>query len=328
MEAYIRIVRWKNLIFILLIQWLMQYAVVHPMLQTYGFEIYNRDIFNILLYAATILITAGGYVINDYFDVKIDRINRPDRVIVSEKITPKAAMILYQILTGFGVLCGLTLAILSRSFTLGFIFLLTPGLLWFYSASYKRQFITGNLIVSFSASLVALVVGVLEVSLLKIQFGNLLSQTPIPAQVYGWTGGFAGFAFICTWIREIIKDMEDIHGDRELECRTMPIRWGIQKTKYFLYGLIVLTIAGLFYVDYDFIHFDGNLTFRYLIFGIVIPLLALSYLIFRSKTPEDYTKASTLSKLIMLTGVLYSLIFYYLTAKTYHISIFDLFFVK
>ncbi|MBP1663882.1 MAG: prenyltransferase [Bacteroidetes bacterium] len=86
MEAYIRIVRWKNLIFILVIQWLMQYAVVHPMLQTYGFEIYNRDIFNILLYSATILITAGGYIINDYFDVKIDRINRPDRVIVSEKI--------------------------------------------------------------------------------------------------------------------------------------------------------------------------------------------------------------------------------------------------
>jgi 4-hydroxybenzoate polyprenyltransferase len=182
--------------------------------------------------------------------------------------------------------------------------------------------------VSFSASLVTISVGVLEVALLKIQYGNLLSQTPIPAQIYGWTGGFAAFAFLCTWIREIIKDMEDIQGDRELECRTMPIRWGIQKTKYFLYLLIMLTIAAVFHIDYHYIHFDGNLTTRYILFGVAIPQLALGYLILRSKTPADFHQASTLSKLIMLTGVLYSLIFYYLTAKTYHISIFGLFIVK
>lgn len=328
MEAYLRIVRWKNLLFILVIQWLMQHAVVYPLLQTYGFEISQRDVFNILLYAATMLISAGGYVINDYFDVKIDRLNRPEKVIVSEKITPKAAMLYYQTLTVTGVICGLILAFLSHSFTLGFIMLFTPGLLWFYSASYKRQFITGNVIVSFSASLVMLVVGFLEVALLQIQYGNLLLQTPIPAQIYGWTGGFAAFAFACTWIREIIKDMEDIHGDREMECRTMPIKWGIPKTKYFLYALIILTIAALFHVDFHYIHFDGNLTTRYILFGLTLPLVALSYLIFRSKTPEDFHQASTLSKFIMLAGVLYSLIFYYLTAKTFHISIFGLFIVK
>lgn len=328
MEAYIRIARWKNLIFILLIQWLMQHAVVYPLLQTYGFEIYNRDVFNILLYAATILITAGGYVINDYFDVKIDRINRPEKVIVGEKITPKAAMLFYQLLIVSGVICGLVLAILSRSFTMGFIMILTPGLLWFYSASYKRQFITGNLIVSFSASLVMLVVGILEIALLQVQYGNLLLQTPIPAQIYGWTGGFAAFAFMCTLIREIIKDMEDIHGDREMECRTMPIKCGIPKTKYFLYALIILTIAALFHVDFHYIHFEGNLTTRYILFGLTLPLVALGYLILRSKTAADFHQASTLSKYIMLLGVLYSFIFYYLTAKAYHISIFGLFIVK
>jgi len=328
MEAYIRIIRWKNLIFILLIQWLMQYSVVYPLLKTYSFEINNREVFNILLYVATILITAGGYVINDYFDVKIDRINRPDKVIVGEKISLKATMLYYQLLTAAGVVCGLILAILSRSFTLGFIFILTPGLLWFYSASYKRQFMTGNLIVGFSAALVMIIVGILEIAILKIQYGNLLIQTPIPGQIYGWTGGFGAFAFLCTWIREIIKDMEDIEGDREMECRTMPVKWGIPKTKYFLYALIILTIAALFHVNYHYIHFDGDFTTRYLIFGIALPLIALGYLIFRSKSSNEFHQASTFAKLIMLIGVLYSFVFYYLLAKTYHINLFGLFLVK
>ena len=329
MSDYLKLIRWKNLLFIILIQWLMQHAVVYPLLQTFGFETVQHHSFYLLLMAASVLIAAGGYVINDYFDVKIDRINKPTEVIAGEAVPLASAMLLYQILTALGTVTGLIISFLSGSFTLGFIFILTPGLLWFYSASYKRQFLVGNLIVSLSSALSVLIVGVLAVALLKLQYSNeLLQQTPVPSKVYGWIGGFAGFAFLLTWIREIIKDMEDREGDMEMECRTMPIKWGETHTKRFLYALITFTIASLFFICFRYIHFEGTLTLRYLIFGIVIPLTVLAFLIFKARRKEDFRQASTLSKIIMLTGVFYSLIFYYLQAEEFGISLFGLFLIK
>lgn len=325
---YIHLVRWKNLLFIVLIQWLMQRSVIFPILETFSLQPAHNAYYGYLLMCATALIAAGGYVINDYFDVKIDRVNKPEKVIITESITKEAAMRFYQILTGFGIVCGIVLAILTRSFTLGFVFILVPGLLWFYAASYKRQFIWGNVIVSLLAALAVFVVAMLEIALLKKEYADLIYQTEIPKIIYGWTGGFSLFAFLCTWIREVIKDMQDEAGDREMECRTMPIKWGIKKTKFFLYGMIVFTLAALFHFQYHYILFEGTLTVRYLIFGITLPFVALIYLIFRAKTPTDYKQASTLSKFIMLIGIFYTLIFYYLQAKTYNLSFLGLFVIK
>jgi 4-hydroxybenzoate polyprenyltransferase len=303
-------------------------VVLFPILQTFGFETVFESGSMTLLILATVLIAAAGNVLNDYFDVKIDLINRPDKVIVGNLIPRQATMIYYQILTGLGILCGLYLAFIASSFTLCFIFIIVPGLLWFYSASYKRQFLTGNLIVAFMAALSILVVGITQLAFLEKVYGNLIFETPIPSLFYGWIGGFALFAFLCTWIREIIKDIEDEIGDREMECRTMPIKWGIPKTKLFLYALIILTVAGLFIFNELFIHFDGSLTIRYIIFGLAIPFIVLIYMIFAAKTVADFHQASTLSKVIMLIGVLYSFVFYFLQAKMYGISIFNLFILK
>ncbi|NLO70310.1 MAG: UbiA family prenyltransferase [Porphyromonadaceae bacterium] len=325
MKHYIDIIRWKNLLFLALIQWLVQNSVVNPLFQKYDYQTaVNSPIF-LLLMLSTVLITAGGYVINDYFDVKIDKINRPDKVVVGELIPLKSTMRYYQILTVAGTFIGITVAFISKSFSLAFIFILTPGLLWFYSASYKRQFLVGNLIISLLAALSIIIVGILAVAQMKLDYGILLFETPIPKEIYGWTGGFAFFAFLLTLIREIIKDMEDIHGDRELECRTMPIKWGFEKTKLFLGALIVLTIGGLFHADHYFIDFENNITARYIIFGLCIPLLVLVYLIFKAKSPEEFHQASTLSKYIMFIGILFSLIFYYLLAVENNLSIFGLF---
>ncbi|MGC3979087.1 MAG: geranylgeranylglycerol-phosphate geranylgeranyltransferase [Paludibacteraceae bacterium] len=329
MVNYLNIIRWKNLLFIILIQWLIQHAVVFPILQTYGFDLLQSTHLGYMLIIATVLVAAGGYVINNYFDVKIDMINKPEKmIIVAGKISKKAAMRYYQFISGLGIVLGLIVAFTLKSFSLAFIFILTPGLLWFYSASYKRQFIWGNLVVSLLASLTVFSVGILEVAILKIQYGSLIYQTYIPQTIYGWTGGFAFFAFLCTWIREIIKDMEDENGDREMECRTMPIKWGVKKTKIFLYGLITVTIASLFFFYFRYIHFEGTLTFRYILFGLVIPLFVLAYLIFKATLPVDFRQASTLSKFIMLIGILYSIFFYYLEAKMYNLTFFGLFIIK
>jgi len=281
-----------------------------------------------LLISATVFIAAGGYVLNDYFDVKIDAINRPDKVIVGNTLSRQKAMFLHQILTGTGVLCGISLAWFSRSYTLAFIFIVIPGLLWFYSASYKRQFLIGNLVVAFISAISILVVGIAQLAFLQKEFGSLIFETPIPSQFYSWIGGFACFAFLCTLIREIIKDMEDEKGDREMECHTMPIIWGMNRTKLFLYGLIAMTIVGLFLTNGLLINFKGTLTIRYIIFGLVLPFVALCYLIFRANNRSDFQQASVLSKVIMFAGVLYSFVFYYLQAKTYGISLFNIFILK
>ena len=328
MSAYLRLIRFQNLIFIAFIQIVMQEVVLVPILQTFGFaETLNVSMLGLLV-TASVLIAAGGYVLNDYFDVKIDTINRPEKLIVGNVIPRKNAMVLHQVLTGLGVVCGLLLAFFARSFTLSFIFIVIPGLLWFYSASYKRQFIIGNLVIAFNAAITVLVVGICQLAFLQTEYGKLVFETPIPMHFYSWIGGFAVFSFFCTWIREIIKDMEDELGDREMECRTMPIKWGINKTKGFLFGLIILTNVALYLVDALFIQFDNTLTIRYIIFVLTLPFIALGYLIYIAKKPVDYHQASSLIKIIMFLGVLYSFIFYYLEAKTYGISLFNMFIVK
>jgi len=325
---YLKVIRYQNLIFLAFIQYILQEVVLMPILQTFGFESAFDGLLLGLMIFGWVLIAAGGYVLNDYFDIKIDLINRPKKQIVGNTISRSKAMMMHQVLTGLGILCGLVLAFLIRSFTTGFIFIVVPGLVWFYSASYKRQFITGNLVVSFLSAMSVLIVGVAQIAILQKEYGKLIFETTIPHQIYAWIGGFAGFAFLCTWIREIIKDMEDEKGDREMECHTMPIKCGIVRTKLFLYGLISVTVISLFLVNYFLINFEGTLTIRYIIFGLVLPFVALAYLIFKAKTPGDYHQASTLTKVIMLIGILYGFVFYYFIAKSYGISLFNLFIVK
>ena len=328
MLNFLKVIRYKNLLFIVFIQLVMQKVVIVPILQTFGFQTSIDNTLLLLLIVSTVLIAAGGYVLNDYFDIKIDAINRPEKQIVGTIIQRRTAMLMHQILSGLGIFAGLLLAFFTKSFTLGFIFIIIPGLLWFYSASYKRQFIVGNVVISFITSASVLVVGLTQIAELQTEYGKLIFETVIPAQIYGWIGGFSLFAFLCNWIREIIKDIEDEKGDRELECHTMPVVWGLARTKWFLYGLIVITVAALFLANEFFVHFEGSLTLRYLIFGLALPFVVLSYLIFVAHSREEYNQASVLLKVIMLIGVSYGFIFYYLEAKTFGISLFNLFIVK
>ena len=311
MKYYLKLIRVPNLLFLALMQFLLHQAVIVSVLQLYGFEVsIGRELLVLIL--ATVSIAAGGYVLNDYFDTKIDAINRPEKLIVGQKIEKKNVMRFYQALTAFGLGCGLSFSFMAKSSTLAFIFIVIPGLLWFYSSNYKRQFLVGNLAVAFCAMLSVLVVAIAEVAFLQKQYSDLIFQIFIPQIIYTWIGGFALFAFVLTWIREIIKDMEDEKGDREVECRTMPIKWGIKNTKIFLYVLISLTIVALFFIGNFYIPFERMLSIRYIIFAVITPFIVLIYLIFKAKTPADFRQASILSKIIMLLGVLYSVIFWYL----------------
>ena len=305
-----RLVRWSNLLFLAALVWVMEKWVATPILVKAAFGEQLPGYLLLLIILATVLIAAGGYVINDYFDVKIDRINHPDEVIVTRSISKPAAMRLSMILSGIGIACGIAVAVVLKSLTIGILFVLIPGLLWFYSSSYKRLFMIGNLIIALLAGVTPIVVAMTNVAVLQLRYETILPYTTLVHDIYAWLGGFALFAFLLTWIREIIKDMQDQMGDRELECHSMPVVWGEQWTKVFVTGLIVITLAIIGHLWWHILPFPTawtNLSTRYIALGIVTPLLCSVWLLWSAKIPSDYKVCQQVVKFTMLIGMLYSI---------------------
>ena len=305
-----RLVRWSNLLFLAALVWVMEKWVAVPILDKAAFGEQIPWYILLLVILATVLIAAGGYVINDYFDVKIDRINRPDELIVTRTISKPAAMRLSIALSAAGIVCGLVIAILLRSWTLGILFVIIPGLLWFYSSSYKRLFMVGNLIIALLAGMTPMVVAMTNVAQLQLRFAPILPYTTLTHDLYAWLGGFALFAFLLTWMREIVKDMQDQMGDRELECHSMPVVWGDTWTKVFVTMLILITLAVIGHLWYHVLPFPigwNSLSTRYIVLGIITPLLGALGLLWAAKIPSDYKNCQLLIKFTMFLGMLYSI---------------------
>lgn len=305
-----RLVRWSNLLFLAALVWVMEKWVAVPILNKAAFGEQVPWYILLLVILATVLIAAGGYVINDYFDVKIDRINRPDELIVTRTISKPAAMRLSITLSAAGIVCGLVIAILLRSWTLGILFIIIPGLLWFYSSSYKRLFMVGNLIIALLAGMTPMVVAMTNVAQLQLRFAPILPYTTLTHDLYAWLGGFALFAFLLTWMREIVKDMQDQMGDRELECHSMPVVWGDIWTKVFVTMLILITLAVIGHLWYHVLPFPigwNSLSTRYIVLGIITPLLGALGLLWAAKIPSDYKNCQLLIKFTMFLGMLYSI---------------------
>ena len=307
---YLRLIRWQNLLFLGLLVWLMEKWVCTPVLSVAGFgEVMPWWVLCLIL-SAVVCTGAAGYIINDYFDVKIDRINRPDRLIVTRTVSKEQAMWLYRILAGAGIVFGLAASWVVRSWPLATIFLITPGLLWFYSSSYKRLFMVGNLTIALLAAMTPMMVALANVAQLQLLYATILPYTTLVHDLYVWLGGFALFAFLLTWIREIVKDMQDQMGDRELECHSMPVVWGELGTKIFVTALILLTLAIIGHLWYRVLPFPtgwSSLSTRYILFGIVVPLLGSLGLLWSAKIPSDYKTCQQLVKFTMLLGMLYSI---------------------
>lgn len=300
---YLKLIRFPNLIFIAITLWLMEKKVAVPILETSQYQELLPTYLFVLIILAVAFIAAGGYTINDYFDVKIDAINHPESQVVNNTISKQQAMRVYQISTAAGVACGVAVAILLKSLTLGLIFVLVPGLMWFYSSSYKRQFLIGNLIVALTTGLTPFLIAMANVSALTKQFTSIMSAedaralmqyTAAPHDLYMWLGMFSIFAFLGTWIREIEKDMQDQMGDRELECHTMPIKIGETWTKIIVTLLIVVT-CGLVSLL--------NMPVRYLIFAILIPFACNIWLLWAAKIASDYRSVQLLTKFILFLGL-------------------------
>jgi len=266
--SFARLTRVWNLIIIALAQYL-----------TAGFLINFNTILDpklFILSLSTVMIAAGGYVINDYYDIKIDLINKPERVVIGKSITRRYAILFHTLLSFFGVLLGFLL-----SWKIAAVNFVSVTVLWWYSNTLKRHPFIGNFVV---ALLTGIAIWLVD-SLYKT--GHMLIIS------------YASFAFFITLIREIIKDMEDMKGDQTFGCQTLPIVWGMRRTKTLIYGILALFLMTIMLINYYF----ENLPLHYFLLFLFVPMLWFLIRLIGADTKKDFSWLSGFCKIILLLGI-------------------------
>ncbi len=313
MLSFFKLIRIQNLLIVAATQYLMRFAVIAPILKRMNdFSLQMTEFEFFVLVFSTVCLTAAGYVINDYFDTKTDNLNHPDTVIVGKSIKRRSAMTIHLIFNVLGVIGGFYVSYKIGLYQLGIIFLIVSGILWYYSTTYKRQFLIGNLLVALLTGLVPLMVILFEMPELNNTYKEVLITNKINFNnLFYWVAGFSFFAFLTTLAREIIKDTEDFEGDSAYGRNTVPIMLGIKWTKVIISGIIAITLLSIVLVYFKFLT-GSILTLSYLSVGIVIPFLFLVYKIIKADKKSDYHFASVFLKFIMLVGISYSLVAAYI----------------
>lgn len=305
--AFLRLIRWINLVFIVLTQALFQYFIVMPVFAKQDAQPVLDVAGFLMLTLSSISIAAAGYIINDYFDLNIDRINKPQKLVVEKVIKRRWAIIWHWILSFVGVVLGFIVGWRTGVFWVGLANVGCVAALWFYSTTFKKKLLSGNIIISLLTAWVVLVVGFIN------HYRITVDAAAYPGvegyKILRFTFLYAGFAFIISLIREVIKDVEDINGDRKYGCRTMPIVWGIRVSKVFAATWIGVLIAVLIMVQAYILQFKWWLSILYCFVLITIPLIYVLKQLFRAKTPDDFHSLSSWVKIIMFTGIV-SMIFF------------------
>ncbi|MBK5210345.1 MAG: geranylgeranylglycerol-phosphate geranylgeranyltransferase [Flavobacteriaceae bacterium] len=296
LAAFLRLIRWKNLLLLLYIQLLLKFLFFSSFNVTTNLSVFQFFI----LIGAILLITAAGYLINDITDLKTDLINKPRKVIVAKFISVESARQLYLTANTLGIVLGIGLSLSVQKPTYSFIFIGASLLLHFYSKKLKSKPLIGNITSSF---LVAMSI----IALLLFDINFEIQNNPQELVIYV-TLLLSAFAFSVNLVREIVKDIEDVNGDYSLNMRTLPILIGVSRAKktaafLCLFPLILLLVIVVNYASvYKF-------TVLYLVLFTLFPLLYIVLKLLSAKTKKDFNKLSMLLKIIMFLGINSLLVF-------------------
>jgi len=305
--AFIKMIRLPNLFFIALTQILFHTAVLNTILLPLGTRPSIDGLNFILLVVSSVLIAGAGYIINDYFDINIDQINKPTANVVDKIVSRRWAMAWHFVLSGVGIILSAWVA-----WRTGFWYILLGNfmcvlLLFGYSVSLKRKLLSGNIIISLLTAWVILVI-----SIAKINTQTLVipAVTEAVNKITRIAFLYAGFAFISSLIREAIKDIEDLQGDERYGCRTMPIVWGVNAAKVYIAVWLIVILALLVILQVYVARFEWWWAMVYSIVFIIGPFVLIFLQLYKAKDQKDYHRLSNWTKLVMLTGIL-SMIFFY-----------------
>ncbi|HEX6192316.1 MAG TPA: geranylgeranylglycerol-phosphate geranylgeranyltransferase [Chitinophagaceae bacterium] len=307
--AFLKMVRLPNLIFIALTQILFHQCIIHRVLEQVGSRPLIDGWIFIALVTASVLIAGAGYIINDYFDINIDEVNKPNKNVVDHIVSRRWAMLWHFVLSGAGILISLYISWKTGLWYIVLANVLCVLLLFGYSVSLKKKFLWGNLVISLLTAWVILILCFSETGYL---FHGVSDQRLLDAHIKITRLGllYAGFAFISSLVREAIKDMEDMIGDARYGCRTMPIVWGVNATKVYTAVWLVVLIALLILVQVYVLQFRWWMPVAYSIVLIILPLIYILYHLYRANSAAQFHHLSAMTKVVMFTGIL-SMIFFY-----------------
>jgi len=196
--------------------------------------------------------------------------------VIGKTITRRYAIFFHTAISFTGVATGLLI-----NWKVGAINFASGFLLWLYSNNLKRQPLIGNLVVAILTGL-----SIFLLSFLYEQYLPLVMT-------------YSLFAFFMTLIREVVKDLEDMKGDTTFGCKTLPIVWGIRKTKYFLYGVISFFSIVVLWLDYQ----ELKISWVYFIPLLFVPMSVLVFRLVKADTKKEFYQISQLCKVIMLLGI-------------------------
>ncbi len=308
--SFIRLIRFINLFFIALTQFLVQYTIIKPILAQAGVPPTLEHLNFFLLVLSTMLIAAAGYIINDYFDVKIDAINKPGRIFIDRTIRRRTAILLHQFMTGIGVLLAFYVAWKSGNIRLGLIHPIVAGLLWFYSTGHKKaQMLVGNIVVSFLSAFIIMIVALYERELFQPSNADVNAAA---YTIFILIFFYFLFAFLISLARELVKDMEDLKGDAEYGSRTLPIIIGVKSTKIIVSLIIGLILCFLIYLQFRQASSGDYISVLHLFTTLEVPLGIAIYLLNKADSQKQFSLVSSVIKIAMLMGILTMLYFYYL----------------
>ncbi len=318
---FVKLTRPLNLVIIALTMWLMRYYVIRPLVEVNGYELQFPLWKFGLLVLSTLLIAAAGNVINDYFDQRTDRVNKPKNIIVGVHVKRRVAMLVHQVFNALGLAIAVYVSWSIGNWNLSIISFFAAGTLWFYSVQFKKDLFIGNLLIAFLAGLVPILVGVYEIPMLVKAYGQEVSQyfsLERPEEdpmiyfkmMFYFILAYSGFAFFLNLIREIQKDMADVKGDMRIGARTIPLVYGLRKSKRLVSGLVITAIVVLIILEQQVV--DDDYSLAYLLGAIVLPLLLSLRMNSRAVRRQQFVRAGNYLKWAMLGGLLYSVVHYYI----------------
>lgn len=306
--AFLKIIRWPNLIFIIITQLLFHYCIINHNLKLILIEPKINGLNLLFIILASVCIAGAGNIINDYFDVNIDVINKPNKVIINQFINRRWAIFWHLILSAIGIGLSFHVAIKINFIWIGILNSFAVLLLFIYSASLKKKFIIGNIIISLLTAWVLIVLMLPEYfELIKYRIFSLENYY----KIFRLGILYATFSFIISLIREVIKDIEDVDGDRQNACKTMPIVLGINSTKVFISVWLIVIIALLVIAQAYVVSFGWWWSIIYAFAFLIWPLVSIQKKLFKANSNNDYAELSKKVKWIMLFGILSMLFFAY-----------------
>jgi len=292
---YLKLIRYQNLLMLALMQLLFRYGF----LNFQSISLALNDWQYLLLILATVMIAAGGYVINNIMDQATDNDNKPNQVVVGKGISEVTAYNVYFFVTVLGVALGFYLSNVIAKPGFASIFIVISATLYLYATSLKQMLLIGNFVVALLLAFSVIIIGIFDL-LPAINPENKIAM----ADLFSILLDYALFAFIINFIREIVKDLEDVNGDYNQGMNTLPIALGIARTSKLVLGLsLIPLVMVVVYIKTYFFAFDLYFATLYALIFIVAPLIYFSIKMADAKKTQDFHHLSTVLKLIILFGL-------------------------